>query len=272
MKNIKPTTFKRNLVKNMTFLTAHHTDVGIVKDTNQDALLIKTATSSSGDIGFFVVCDGMGGLSSGEIASSTVVQMMNAWFDHELPSLLSQSEQLEDALIASLNEKIHEANQRILAYGNTEGIQLGTTITALMIIGEKYYTFQIGDSRAYIVGEALKQLTIDQTFIAREIAHGNLTKEEAVSHPNRSVLLQCVGASPEIEVVVSSGFVQSHLVFLLCTDGFYHEISDIEIIEQMHPAILSTEQEMENTIIELIDIAKKRQEVDNISVVLVKVI
>src|SRR5690625_311145 len=255
----------------MTFLTAHHTDVGIVKDTNQDALLIRTATSSSGEIGFFVVCDGMGGLSSGEIASSTVIQMMNTWFDNELPNLLRQAEQLDELLIASLNDKIHEANQRILSYGSAKGIQLGTTITALLIIDEKYYTFQIGDSRAYIVGDALTQLTVDQTFIAREIAHGNLTKEEAKNHPNRSVLLQCVGASPEIEVVVSSGFVQSNLMFLLCTDGFYHEISEGEIIEQMHPSILSSEQQMESTIINLIELVKRRHEVDNISAVLVKV-
>lgn len=255
----------------MTFLTAHHTDVGIVKDTNQDALLIRTATSSSGEIGFFVVCDGMGGLSSGEIASSTVIQMMNTWFDNELPNLLRQAEQLDELLIASLNDKIHEANQRILSYGRAKGIQLGTTITALLIIDEKYYTFQIGDSRAYIVGDALTQLTVDQTFIAREIAHGNLTKEEAKNHPNRSVLLQCVGASPEIEVVVSSGFVQSNLMFLLCTDGFYHEISEGEIIEQMHPSILSSEQQMESTIINLIELVKRRHEVDNISAVLVKV-
>lgn len=256
----------------MTFLTAYHTDIGIVKDTNQDALLIKTAKSSFGNIGFFVVCDGMGGLSSGEIASSTVVQMMNTWFDHELPNLLRQSEELADVLISSLNERIHEANQKILAYGRTQGIQLGTTITALIIIDETYYTFQIGDSRAYIVADSLKQLTADQTFIAREIAHGNLTEEEAKNHPDRSILLQCVGANSGIEVVVSSGFVQSNMMFLLCTDGFYHEISNAEIVEQMHPTILSVEQQMENTIIELIELAKKRQEVDNISVVLVKVL
>ena len=260
------------MVNNMTFLTAYHSDKGIVKETNQDALLIKTAKSSFGKIGFFVVCDGMGGLSNGEVASSTVVQMLNTWFDHELPNLLSQPEQLEEVLIASLNEKIHIANQRILAYGRTHGIELGTTITAFIIVDEKYYTFQIGDSRAYVIEDELKQLTEDQTFIAREIAHGNLTREEARNHPKRSVLLQCVGASPEIEVVVSSGFVQSNMMFLLCTDGFYHEISDAEIIEQMHPTILSSEQQMEDTIVELIELVKRRQEVDNISAILVRVV
>lgn len=256
----------------MTFLTAHHTDIGIVKETNQDALLIKTAQSSCGNIGFFVVCDGMGGLSAGEVASSIVVQMLNTWFDNELPNLLRRPEQLEEDLITSLNEKIHEANQRILAYGRSHGIELGTTITALIIVDDKYYTFQIGDSRAYVVGDTLQQLTEDQTFIAREIAHGNLTTEEARNHPKRSVLLQCVGASPKIEVVVSSGFVQDDMMFLLCTDGFYHEIYDDEVIEQMHPTLLSSEQQMEDTIVELIELVKRRQEVDNISVILVRVV
>lgn len=214
----------------------------------------------------------MGGLSHGEIASSTAVQMLNTWFDQELPQLLVQPDQLDERLIHSLNEKIHGANQQILDYGSSQGIQLGTTITVLLIVDDEYYTFQIGDSRAYIVEDTLQQLTVDQTFIAREIAHGKLTVEEARNHPKRSVLLQCVGASPEIEVVVSSGVVQNQSVFLLCTDGFYHEISEAEIIEQMHPTILSSEQQMENTIIELIELVKKRQEVDNISVILVKVL
>ena len=81
----------------MAFLTAYHTDVGIKKKTNQDALLLKTAQTAKGEVGLFVVCDGMGGLSHGELASATVIRGMAEWFDAEMPRLVL-SETFEDEI------------------------------------------------------------------------------------------------------------------------------------------------------------------------------
>lgn len=256
----------------MNYLTAHATDIGIQKQTNQDALMIKTADTTKGKIGFFVVCDGMGGLSSGELASATAIQAMSNWFHQTLPSLLTHTDDFEEQIISCLRNEISEVNDEILSYGNQQGIQLGTTLTAILLIDSNYYTFQVGDSRAYVIDEVLHQLTEDQSFVARELARGNITREEASIHPQRSVLLQCIGAREAIDVVITSGIVRTNTMFLLCTDGFYHEISDEEILQSLDPREDHTEEKMYASIVELIECVKQRNETDNISAILLKVI
>lgn len=253
-------------------LTAYHTDIGIEKATNQDALLIKTAKTNIGEIALLAVCDGMGGLSSGELASATVIQAISDWFENNLPEILAESDDVESDIIASITNHLQVLNKKILMYGHNHHIQLGTTLTALLLINSNYFTIQIGDSRAYIIENQLMQITEDQSFIAREVRRGNISEEQARTHPERSVLLQCIGASNEIDVVVTSGEVITGNVILLCTDGFYHEITESEIVEELHSSNLSTEAQMEGSIKELIERVKNRHEVDNISVVLAQVL
>lgn len=255
----------------MSFITGYATDIGIQKEMNQDALMIKTADTALGKIGFFVVCDGMGGLASGEVASATAIQVMSDWFHEELPSLLATHENVESIIISSIQNELHRMNEEILSYGKVNGIQLGTTLTALLIIDKKYFTFQIGDSRAYMIGQTLEQITEDQSFVAREVARGNLTKEQATVHPQRSVLLQCIGAREEIDVVINSGNILENMSFLLCTDGFYHEIEEEEILENLQPNAIENEQQIHDELLILIERVKSRHETDNISVILTKV-
>ncbi|UFT99200.1 serine/threonine-protein phosphatase [Radiobacillus kanasensis] len=255
----------------MAFITAYHTDVGVQKKTNQDALLIKTAKSSRGPIGLFVVCDGMGGLTHGELASATVIRSLSDWFEETLPSLISQDE-FEDNMTEQLVHYIEQLNSKILSYGESKQVKLGTTVTAMLIIDSIYYLVQIGDSRAYAVTAQLVQLTKDQSLVAREVERGNITEAQAKVHPNRNVLLQCVGAKPDINVVVTKGSVEPGASYLLCTDGFYHEISMDEIIENLHPDHVSTQEQIKEKIHELINMVKQRKEVDNISVIVTKVV
>jgi len=254
----------------MSFQLAYHTDRGIKKKTNQDALLLKTAKTPKGEIGLFVVCDGMGGLSQGELASATVVKGMSDWFREVLPKL-TRSEQFESIVSSAIIECIEELNQRILEFGKANHIQLGTTITALLIVRSRYYLVQVGDSRAYKIHDQLLQLTQDQTLVARELARGNITEEQAKIDPRRNVLLQCIGASPVLEVDVSEGEVRDGDVFLLCTDGFYHEVSSNEILANVRPDKWSDEPQMKNTVIQLVDLVKQRNEQDNITVLTIKV-
>lgn len=116
----------------MAFQIAYHTDAGIRKKTNQDGLLIKTAKTPEGMVGLFVVCDGMGGLSHGELASATVIRGLSDWFDRDLPEIL-QSESLDRTIEVGLEAHIHSLNEKILQYGETARIKLGTTVTALLI-------------------------------------------------------------------------------------------------------------------------------------------
>ncbi|MFN7251936.1 MAG: PP2C family protein-serine/threonine phosphatase [Anaerobacillus sp.] len=248
----------------MAFLAAYHTDIGTKKSTNQDALLLKTAKTPKGEIGLFVVCDGMGGLSHGELASATVIRGLSEWFDQELPELV-YNDTLEELVCLKLEECLKVLNEKILQYGNNAYIQLGTTVTALLVVYSTYYIAQIGDSRAYRIDRKLEQLTKDQTLVERELERGNITEQEANVHPKRNVLLQCVGASKEIDVVFTSGEIEAGTLYLLCSDGFHHQLSKEELYNHFKPGLFSNEQQMKEKIIEVIDLVKSRNEKDNIS-------
>ncbi|MEH7225091.1 protein phosphatase 2C domain-containing protein [Bacillus sp. JJ1566] len=255
----------------MAFIHAYHTDVGIKKKTNQDAMLVKTAKTPNGYVGMFVVCDGMGGLDHGELASATVVRGLSDWFEQELPDLLHSSQQDVD-IREALEACILSQNEKILDYGDETNTQVGTTVTALLIIHSRYYIVHIGDSRAYQIQNQVTRLTRDQTLVAREVERGNITPEQALKDPRRNVLLQCVGATKELEVVILTGEAEPGTVFLLCTDGFYHKITDAELLEELRPNPFLNEKQLKYKAIKLIDAVKERKEVDNISIVLAHVV
>ncbi|WP_453993522.1 PP2C family protein-serine/threonine phosphatase [Bacillus nitroreducens] len=255
----------------MAFIHAYHTDVGIKKKTNQDAMLVKTAKTPEGYVGLFVVCDGMGGLDHGELASATVVRGLSDWFETELPDLL-HSEQQDEDIRTALERCMREQNEKILDYGNDTDSQVGTTVTALLIIHSQYYLVHIGDSRAYQIQQQVTRLTEDQTLVAREVARGNITPEQALKDPRRNVLLQCVGATKELDVVIHTGETQAGTVFLLCTDGFYHKITEDELLEELRPNPYLNEKQLKYKAIKLVDTVKERKEVDNISLVLAHVV
>ncbi|MGM9987415.1 MAG: PP2C family protein-serine/threonine phosphatase [Bacillaceae bacterium] len=252
----------------MNLTTAYHTDVGSTKKTNQDGLLIKIADTSYGKAGLVVICDGMGGLSQGELASATVIQRLGDWFEQGFPPLLKGN--WRETVQGQLDMHITQLNKKIVAYGERNHLKLGTTVTALLFVDTTYYIFQVGDSRAYVIGDTLTQLTKDQTLVARELERGNLTAEQAKIDPRRNILLQCVGATGNIEVVITTGELQEDDVLLLCTDGFYGEIKEEELL-QLKSASLRTREEMKEKLVACIELVKSRGEKDNISVILVKI-
>ena len=113
-------------------------------------------------------------------------------------------------------------------------------------------------------------MTTDQTFIAREISKGTMTPEQARTDKRRNMLLQCVGASAKIEPEIITGTIESG-AYMLCSDGFRHEISESEIYESLNPVNLVNRDAMHSNVKYLIEKVKARQEKDNISVILVKV-
>ena len=253
----------------MNFKIVAHTDIGIKKNTNQDSVLMKMARTDYGRVVLAVVCDGMGGLAKGELASATLVRMLSKWFEEEFPTLLYQGISL-DILKKSWCDLIYRANHKISTYGHSLHVDMGTTLVGLLIIDHVYYVVNVGDSRAYLLRDNLLQITKDQTYIQREMDLGHMTWEEARRDPQRNVLLQCVGASEIIEPDFYSGNIEPGSMFLLCSDGFRHVITPEEIYEYLNPYRLFNEQAMTESLVYLVDLDKYRQEVDNISAALVR--
>lgn len=253
----------------MNFIVSAQTDIGTTKSTNQDSLAVRVLNTKQGRMTFAVLCDGMGGLEKGEVASASVIKAFLEWVSNSLP-ILCESEIKDEEITQQWTQILSEQNQKIKAYGARTGIRLGTTVVAILLTQNRYYIVNVGDSRAYEIADTLLQLTNDQTFVAREIALGNMTPEQAKVDSRRNVLLQCVGASETVFPDVFFGQTRENAIYMLCSDGFRHEISPGEILAGFHPSVNLSEDDMNNHTYQLIELNKARLERDNISVVLIR--
>ena len=253
----------------MHYIATADTDVGIVKKTNQDSLLIKQAVydRDNEQVLLAVVCDGMGGLAKGELASATVIREFSRWFDEELPYEL-QHLNLE-VIGGKWTLMLKQLNAKISQFGLNLGVNLGTTFTGMLFAEGKYLIVHVGDTRAYHINKGLKQLTIDQSFVEREVRRGNMTPEQARVDSRRNLLLQCVGASRDVEPEVIISDTQEG-VYLLCSDGFRHQVSPQELAQYFDASVLPHKQAMHSNAKHVIELVKSRGERDNVSVLLVK--
>lgn len=251
----------------MHFIVTADTDVGIIKETNQDSIAVRHGKYSKGEVLMAVVCDGMGGLEKGELASATVIRAFLQWFGEEL------AYELENLDMRVIGEKwslmLKELNVRILEYGQARGISLGTTFTGILFVGEQYVIVHVGDTRAYQIGKDIRQITVDQTFVAQEIERGDMTEEQAKTDKRRNMLLQCVGASDLLNPDVLVGHTEKG-VYMLCSDGFRNEVTKREIFDAFNPAKSVNGEAMHANARRLIQLVKERQEKDNISVILIR--
>lgn len=252
----------------MKYITGMCSDIGIRKKVNQDAAMVCQAETAKGNVLFAVVCDGMGGLEKGELASSTVIAGLSEWFEKDFSNLLYHNFTSE-AIKNSLSDVLLELNHKIGRYGEIQGINLGTTMTALLLINDAYYICNIGDSRIYYLNNQIKQITRDQSYIQQEIDMGRMTEEEALYSNQRNVLLQCIGVGDSLMPDFYIGEYKEPSAFLLCSDGFRHMITSQEMLEKLCLEQLKNEKDIEEKLKELVELIKYRKEEDNITAVLV---
>lgn len=253
----------------MNYCISALTDVGIIKEINQDSLLVKHIRNQHGEMVFAIICDGMGGLKKGELASASLVNAFNKWLERN-SSLLNTNSINVDLIKSQWNNLIKEYNEKLKKYGMDNHIKLGTTVSAILIGNNQYFIVNVGDTRVYEITKNIKQLTKDQTLIAREIELGNISEKDGKRDKRRSVLLQCVGASDEVFPDYYMGDTQFNTVYLVCSDGFVHELEDNEISSYLSSEKINDENELKSSIRHLIELDKSRNERDNISVIAVK--
>ena len=255
----------------MRFLAAAHTDIGITKDVNQDAFCLKIAKTPTANIALAVMCDGMGGLKNGEYASALVVNAFSRWFETEFPAIANKKLNM-NVVIERWKEIVTDLGKKILDYGQKNSLSLGTTLSALLILNNKYASIHVGDSRIYKISDGMRPLTKDQTVAAYEIEQGRMTVEEAKTDRRSSILLQCVGASKVIVPEVQTGTISENEAYLLCSDGFRHLVSSEEMYGILAPHLLTSEAVMQKSLVDLIELNKSRKERDNITALLIKTI
>lgn len=247
------------------FYTAAITDVGTKKQINQDRIFVRQYHTQIGRVVFAALCDGMGGLKYGELASASIVAAFADWADGLLPSLCSAPVSDHDIRVA-WTRIIAEQNQAILQAGLQRGVSIGSTVSVLLLTEARYFVLNIGDSRVYEIGAATKQITTDHTVIEQEIQLGNLTPEQAETAPMRGVLTRCVGVAPVVYPDLYFGDTRRNAVYMLCSDGFRHHVSRDEM-SYLRPERGEPMDVLQSRAEYLVELNKLRGETDNISII-----
>lgn len=243
-------------------------DVGRVRQINQDSVfsLLATLPRAGGDvpIGLFIVADGMGGHDGGEIASQLAVSSVARYILGQIivPAL---EEQPTEALQPIMIEALKEANRTIWDRAQQEGSDMGTTCTAVLMLGSALYIGHVGDSRAYVCEPGgMRLLTNDHSAVGRLIQLGQLDASEAREHPLRSQLYRTVGQHPNLQVDFIYHHIGEATHLLLGSDGMWGMIDEAQMEKT-----LRTYPWPQDACRELISLANLAGGDDNISAVVV---
>lgn len=245
-------------------------DKGLVKESNQDGILIEIGEGRNGEFGLFAVADGMGGHAAGDVASEMAISGLRNWWCSMLPDIAAGDVELySGGLISlSLEKAINNINAEIIGYGARIGERVGTTLSVLFIFEDLYWIEHVGDSRIYIVNKAVRQVTEDHSLVAGLVAGGFISRGEAAVHPKRNILTRCLGAKHRLELFESRGSLQKGDVFILCSDGFYVRLEEDEILSAVDK-YQSGRHRLQNIVDVLSGTVKARGEADNISAIFI---
>ena len=223
-------------------------DTGRQRRANEDSLLVRSP--------LFVIADGMGGAQAGEVASSVAVEEFRAGLPDATPP-----ERALEALAQGANARIHE-----LSHAHAEQAGMGTTLTAIYVGEQDVAIAHVGDSRAYCLRDGeLIRLTDDHSLVDELLRQGRLTPEEAVEHPQRSVITRALGIEGSVEVDTRSFSGHGGDVYLLCSDGLTTMVPESRIVE-----ILQARDSLATAGEELIAAANEAGGRDNITVILIR--
>jgi len=255
------------------------TQKGYGKKNNQDALLLKVAVLNKDRIVFAVLCDGMGGLENGEIASAQAIRTMERWLNDDFSEIIEVNQKktgcgnsITDAVKESWKKRITQLNIQLTGYGRLHEKKLGTTILAVLLIEQTYLVMHIGDCRLYYTFSGQReQLTVDQTYVQNLVESGILTQKEAEKHPQTHVLLQCIGASQTVIPEFYEGKLEYKMSFFLCSDGFWKKTDMRKVYEVMQRSYRMTDGRMEKKIEKKIRQCRQKGEKDDISAIMITV-
>ncbi|MGI5893646.1 MAG: Stp1/IreP family PP2C-type Ser/Thr phosphatase [Candidatus Merdivicinus sp.] len=235
------------------------TDIGMVRDTNQDAFKIVALGTGAG---LALVCDGMGGARGGDTASSIAKTVITDTIREKYQEIMGA-----DAAKTLIREAILEANHAIhqTAKEKPEFSGMGTTVVAALLHQNHAYVAHVGDSRLYMFHEGeLSQLTRDHSFVQEMVDRGELSESEARVHPGKNIITRAVGVHWDVEIDVHTVELNPGDRLLLCTDGLSNLCTDEEIARVLQD--LTIEEAAET----LIRMANQGGGHDNITVVIVE--
>lgn len=235
----------------MNVVVGVHTDVGRVRQGNEDSYLLQAPV--------YAVADGMGGHTAGDVASATAVDVIADGLRSAAPS---------DG--AGLAELVTRANEAIWEKARSDPALrgMGTTCTLLMIDGEIAHIAHVGDSRAYLLRDgSLRQLTEDHTLVERMVREGRLSAEEAANHPQRSIITRALGVDARVQVDVLREEIREGDRILLTSDGLTSMVDPSSISD-----VLSGQEDPQGAAERLVEMANAAGGEDNVTVLVLDVV
>lgn len=238
----------------MRLRSAASTDVGRRRRANEDCFAIVS------ELGLYLVADGMGGHSAGQVASRLAVESAVAALGDLESATATPTERLRIA-VAAANRAIFTTAQE-----KSELTGMGTTLVALLAGGQRIALAHVGDSRAYLVrGGRIRQLTDDHSLVAELVRRHEISAQDALMHPQRHVLTRALGVRRRVEVDLIEMALAGGDVLVLCSDGLTGPVRDEEIANEV-----GRSHDLEEVCGRLVDLANSRGGDDNITVVCVR--
>jgi PPM family protein phosphatase len=250
---------------------------GMVREHNQDSIFTGVFSYKISNIsvnaGIGIVADGMGGLSMGEIASSTAITSVSTYLNARLSEYIqnilnSGSLPHSRVIMEHINDAMVNANKILWDKGSGFGESIGTTFTGVFLLGNVAYFGHVGDSRAYIIDKekkSIEKVTRDHSLVGRLIEMGSITDKEAKSHPRRNEIYKMLGLRNVIEVDTYYRIINKNSIILIMSDGLWEFVDDSEMLDE----ILKSN-DLLKSIDTLIDKANENGGHDNISLVITK--
>lgn len=232
------------------------TDVGQVRKINQDYLF--TSENPVGNLpNLFIVADGMGGHNAGDFASRFTVE--------NVVEAVKNSKETQK--VAIIREAIEQTNRKLIekAGEKEELAGMGTTIVVCTIEENQACIANVGDSRLYILGNDIKQVTKDHSLVEEMVRMGELDPENARIHPNKNIITRAIGAGEEVLVDFFTIPIEKGNRILMCSDGLTNMVEDEEI-----RLIVDRQQDLVDGVQQLIACANQNGGKDNIAVILIE--
>lgn len=233
-------------------------DIGLVRDENQDSYFTKDISDTEK---FIIVCDGMGGMNCGSLASTMAVDIISQNFLERY-----NSEMVGSDILSLLSQVVLEANKAVFDKANSDSAcsGMGTTVIVALLKDNKLHMVHAGDSRVYIISkDNITQVTKDHSLVQEMHDCGEISAEEMQNHPRKNIITRALGVFENLELDKSMIEIKSDDIILACTDGLTNQLTDQEILS------ICSKYGLNESLTRLIDQAKSSGGKDNITVVLI---
>ncbi len=235
------------------------TDIGKAREINQDYFEIPEKQE---ELPLFILADGMGGYNGGEIASKLAANAAKSYINNnfeQTPKDRINLQELIKSAIEYANMVVYEK-----ATSNEELANMGTTLEICLIYNNRAYIGHVGDSRIYrIRKQIIRKLTQDHSYVEELVKDGTITRQEAINHPKKNMLMKAVGCAPYVEPDITVKGALKDDIFIITSDGLTNMVSNDELYE-----IVTNNPQTADKV--LINLANERGGYDNITVVIIQ--